>query len=61
MEILIRKPDTIHDDHLSDLGSDVAAKRLSDSRRDSASLEEFLNERHLITADAGAGRSIRHC
>jgi hypothetical protein len=48
MGILIRKPDTILDTHLSDLDSDVTQKALSDSRKKPASLVEFLHERRLI-------------
>ena len=48
MGILIRKPDTIREMHLSDLDSDETQKTLSDSRKDLASLVEFLHERRLI-------------
>ena len=48
MGILIRKPDTIREMHLSDLDSDETQKTLSDYRKDLASLVEFLHERRLI-------------
>jgi hypothetical protein len=51
MGILIRKPDAIRDMHLSDLDSDLALKPLRDSRKDPASLVEFLNEWSFITRD----------
>jgi hypothetical protein len=51
MGILIRKPNTIRHITPSDLDSDVTPKTLSDSRKDPASLVEFLNERSLITRD----------
>jgi hypothetical protein len=51
MGILIRKPDTMRDMQLSDLNSDTPLKTLKDSRKDPASLVEFLTERSLITKD----------
>ncbi len=41
----------MHDLHFSKSDSDVTADTLSESRKDSASLAEFLNARHLIIAD----------
>jgi hypothetical protein len=51
MGILTRKPNTILDLDLSKLDCDVTANTLRESRKDSASLAEFLNARHLIIAD----------
>lgn len=51
MGILTRKQNTLLDVNLSKLDSNVAANTLSESRKDPASLAEFLNARHLIIAD----------
>jgi hypothetical protein len=51
MSILIRKPNTIRHMHLSDLGFGIPLKTESDSRKEPASLVEFLNERSHITTD----------
>ena len=51
MVIFSKKATTILGVRLSKLGCDVTDRTLSDSRKDTASLAEFLRERQLITTD----------
>jgi hypothetical protein len=55
MGILLRKSNFIRDVYQNPLESDVSMMPPSDSSKDSASLAQFLNDRHLISTDETTG------